>query len=380
MAAIAPAAGRLEAPISVPRRRRRLPILDRYIHRHVYWGVLIVLALLVAVFGFIEFVNELDETGKGYYGPTEAFRFVLKTLPLRALTLVPVTVLLGTLLGLSSLQATSELTAVRASGVSVARIGWAVLRAGVVFMVLTAAATEFLVPRLAQKAWQDRASAIAGEVAGRTEEGQTYWYRDGNRYINIRALRYGRLPTDIDIFEFDTQGTMYGYVHARDAIRGPGSGWTLRHVVRKRMDGQASAIEYLAQLQWDEFLSPSGGAAAELDAESLALTELREYVRDLRSRGQNAERYELALWRKLALPVTAFAMLLVAIPFVFGAFGLKSTSHRLAIGALVGIVFFLGDQILAQAGQLAGVSPALTAFIPSVAVTVFGLALFARVH
>lgn len=347
-------------------------LLDRYVVGHLAAAFVLVIAILLALFGFLDFVDELDETGRGRYGAWDALYFVALTLPTRLLALVPVAALLASLLGLGSLHARNELTAMRAVGLSPRRIGLAVARAGILLLVAMVLLAEVIAPALAERAWTRRAHAIAGDVLAQGEDHTGFWFRDRERFIHVADMRYGHVPAGIEIFEIDASGRLQRFVQAEEAqSRGRGA-WLLLGVRDKRIDGGQVTLERLPALQWSGFLSPEEGAVTELDVDSLAPSALAAYAADLRRRGQRADRYEAALWRKLSIPFATAAMLLISLPFAFGALGLHSTGQRVLAGAGIGIAFYLGEQILNQAGLLLGVPPALTAPLPALALAACG--------
>lgn len=322
------------------------------------------LALLIAVFSFLDFVDELDETANANYEVTDAAQFVLLTTPVRALSLIPATALLASLLGLGMLDHGRELIAMRAAGVSSRRIGWSVMKAGLLLMLLVATLAEFIVPGLAQRAWTQRTIALSGDTFVQSGSGEHFWHRDGHRFISVRDMAYGQIPTDIDIYEFGEAGDLKVFIHAAKADLNQEGHWVLINVEKKEFVPGDVHVSYYPTLEWQAFLSPQQGAVTELDVESLAPTDLYAYARDLRARGENAERYELALWRKINIPFATGAMVLLSVAFVFGAFSRTGIAKRIVYGAGVGIAFYLGDQILAQAGLLLGLEPALTATAP----------------
>ncbi len=357
-----------------------MKILDRYIRQHLIQGFVLVLLVLVSIFSFLDFVEELDDIALGTYGTFDAIRFVLMTVPERALWLVPVSALLGCLIGLSVLDHNNELEVMRASGVSVQRIGWSVLKSTGMLIVIVIVFAQYVNPALGERAWRDRALAIAGDVVLRKDSGTNFWFRDGRRFISIRDMVYGRIPTEIEIYEFNERGELVIFTEAREAISSGNGAWILQDVTRKRFNGLKIELERLAELQWEAFLSPDQGAVIELDAESIAPSDLYFYARDLRSRGQNANRYELTLWRKINIPFTTLAMVLVAFPFVFAGNGRGGIGLRVLLGAGIGIAFYLVDQVLAQVGLLAKISPALTATAPAATLFLFALFSLRRVR
>ena len=97
-------------------------ILDRYIGRSILLTSLLVLMTLVALASIFAFISELDDVGKGNYTVIGAAQYVFLTIPGKAYLLFAPAVLLGSLLGLGALASNSELTVMRAAGVSGARI------------------------------------------------------------------------------------------------------------------------------------------------------------------------------------------------------------------------------------------------------------------
>jgi lipopolysaccharide export system permease protein len=106
--------------------------------------------------------------------------------------------------------------------------------------------------------------------------------------------------------------------------------------------------------------------------------ELFQYVRELERRHQPVARYAQELWAKIDLPLAMAAMIMIAVPFVFGPLRTQSTGQRMMIGAMIGIVFSLVQQITTYLGQLLNLSPALTATVPSVVLMGLAFYLFRR--
>ena len=183
-----------------------------------------------------------------------------------------------------------------------------------------------------------------------------------------------------EIYEFEDQGGLATFTEAREAEPQSDGAWLLKDVVRKRISGFEIGVERLPTLHWEAFLSPEQGAVIELDAESLSPSDLFQYARDLRSRGQSADRYELTLWRKINVPFATLAMVLIAIPFVFGQHNRGGIGRRVLLGSGLGVLFYLIDQVLAQLGLLAEFNPALTATAPAAMLFLLALLMLRRVR
>ena len=111
-------------------------LLDRYVIRAMLGGVFVVMAVLLTLFALFLFANQQDDIGIGTYTALDAFWFVLLNIPQQIYELLPIGVLIGTLLGLGQLARGSELTVMRAAGVSVWRIAGSVAMAGLLLVAL----------------------------------------------------------------------------------------------------------------------------------------------------------------------------------------------------------------------------------------------------
>ena len=117
-----------------------MSVLDRYIVRSILGAVLLVMMVLLVLGALFMFIDQQDDVGIGHYTALDAFWYTLLNLPQLAYELLPITALIGSLLGLGSLARGSELTVIRATGVSVARLAGIALMAGLLLMLLEVAA------------------------------------------------------------------------------------------------------------------------------------------------------------------------------------------------------------------------------------------------
>src|ERR1700742_4511749 len=102
-----------------------MTVLDRYIVRSILGFVLLAETVLLILGGLVIFIDQQDDIGVGQYGTLNALMVTLLTLPQQTYELLPVTALIGSLLGLGQLARGSELVVIRATGVSTQRIAGA---------------------------------------------------------------------------------------------------------------------------------------------------------------------------------------------------------------------------------------------------------------
>ena len=147
-----------------------MTLLDKHIGIHVVWGTTLALLVLLSVFTFTEFVEDLDSVGRGTYSLLRAGEYMVLTLPRRAFELFPISALIGSLLGLGGLASNSELIVVRAAGVSLARITLSVMKAGALLMLVAIVVGEVLAPLCERLAQERRSVALSNQIALKTGE------------------------------------------------------------------------------------------------------------------------------------------------------------------------------------------------------------------
>ena len=330
-------------------------ILHRYLWGSLIRGYLPVLAILLAVFSLFVFVEEVDEVGRGRYTFWEAGAFVLFTLPERFVVLSPFIALLGSIMALGGLANGRELLAMQASGISHYQIAWAVMQVGIVFVLIIACLEEYVTPTLDQNAHMSRSLALSDSEVYQGKHG--LWFRENNRYIRIKTLKYGEIPQNIDIFEFNQDGEMVAYLYVEEAdVQNPQK-WILKNIQKKVINGFRVSEEALSSLAWDSPFNREEMRLLTLPASSLAPSDLFRYIGILQRKNQNVLRYELAFWGKIF-------MILVALPFAFGPLRSASAGKRIMLGGLVGIGYYLTTEILEHLGILLGASAFLTTIIP----------------
>ena len=369
-----------------------MTLLERYIAVAALRALGAVCAGLTSLFSLLEFVDQLRDVGKGQYRLIDALVYVLLTAPARLLQLMPASMLLACLFALGALATRGELTAMRAGGVSPGRIVGAVFKVGAATVISLFLLAEFVIPAAQQMAQAERASRLSSAQAARS--GNSFWARGDHQYLNVRQFTDGNIPRDIYVYEFAGSGELQTLIQADHAEVRPDGTWLLKGVVRKQFTGDRSAAEgiprsasgatreietdRLGSLAWRSFLRPRQASLLILPPESMQPVELYQYVRELERRHQPVGRYAQELWAKIDLPLAIAAMIMIAVPFVFGPLRTRGIGQQMMIGTLIGIVFSLVQQITIYLGELFNVSPALTATLPSLLLMALALYLFRR--
>lgn len=345
--------------------------IDRHIGSSFLRSFGLVVIILVVLFSFLELLSQLDDVGKGNYQVRDVFLFIGLTLPRRMLDLMPISTLLGSVVALGLLADHGELLAMQAGGISVQRICWSMFATGTILIIFTAMLAEMIVPPLDQLARKKRARAVSGSDFTLTKQG--FWVRRGNTYIHVGKTLSGNTASDLDIFEADKTGHLKTYTYAREANIQNRDQWVLREITRKNFTDEGIKTTRIPSLTLDSFLSSEQVGFLEIPADSLSSSDLYRYAEAMRENGQNVDRYMLSLWRKLSVPLSTGAMVLLSLTFVFGFTRRITAGKRIMVGSFVGVLFYSGDQVMVHLGLLLSLSPVIIAMTPVVLISGFAL-------
>jgi lipopolysaccharide export system permease protein len=351
--------------------------LDRYVAIHVIVGTAFALAIVLAVFTFIAFIDELGGVGRGEYTYAHAARYVLLTTPLRAFTLFPIAAVVGSLLGLGVLAANRELTAARAAGISVARISTAVMKGAVVLLVVAVFVGEVLAPRTETVARDQRAEAMGEQWAAQTSTG--FWARDGNSFIHIGEVLPGNRLGKVDIYEFDEGGRLRVATRAQTAVYEDGT-WHLTGLRQSEIGDDGVVQRRIERAVWSSGFRPDLVKVVRIDPEGLSAMGLGRYIQYLRTNGLSAARFQLALAKKFVYPIACAVLIYLTLPLVLGRLGAVGVGQRVVVGSLLGIAFHILNEASGHVGLVYGVNPYLSATLPTALFLGFGVWMMRRIN
>jgi lipopolysaccharide export system permease protein len=357
-------------------------LIGRYLRREVLLAVSFVLFGFLALFAFFDFINELDDIGRGGYRLQHAFFFVLLGLPSHIYELMPIAALIGSIYALSQLASNSEFTVMRAAGLGRRRALSVVARIGLALAVLTALVGEVLSPSAERLAQQLRLSAIGGSVTGQFRSG--LWVKDTERDADggVRQMRFvniGELLPDgtlrgVRIHEFDARMNLRSLVSADSADFTRKRGWRLvgveeiRFIEETAVAGspavgtrRATAVETV----WRTELTPELLGVLLVQPDRMSGFNLLRYIGHLRENAQDTGLYEIAFWKKIVYPLAVVVMMALALPFAYMQARAGGTGYKVFAGIMLGIAFHFLNGLFSHLGLLNTWPPWLSVSIPS---------------
>lgn len=357
--------------------------LERYIANSVLISILIIIFIIVCLASLFALVDQLNDF-KNNYGIWQAVQYVIMTSPRRLYDNLPMAALVGSLIGLGSLASRSELTVMRAAGMSTGRIVVAVLRPILFIMIISVLIGEYVVPITETKAQANKELALSYDVSQQLIE-QTVlegsWHRQGNEYIRINSVQPNGLLIGVTRYYKDGQRIDYAS-YSKQAIF-QNNQWILKDTTTTCFEENFTKVVKQDTAQW---LTPTPACAPNTNDKviaaepinitpqllntissnptNLALTGLWQYIHYLKKQNLNNDNYWLAFWKKLLQPFQTLALVVLAISFIFGPLRSVTMGQRIFTGVVIGFVFKIIQELLGPASLVFHFPALLAALIP----------------
>lgn len=376
--------------------------IRRLLHREIWVSVAFVALAFLTLFSFFDLVEELGDIGKGPpaspYRLIHAAAFTLLLAPSRLYELLPIAVLIGSIFVMARLAQSSEFTILRTSGMGPWRALKTLLWMGVIFVLLTFALGDYIAPQAARAA-----QLLKSKFTGQISLGQTgAWLKDRQQFSNF-AVNVGALDGDggmnrVKIYEFNSKGQILSTAEAATG-RVEADAWILKNVQRQEFFIPTIAVfetqsfslskaataahlarversQLLAEWRWPTGISAEMVSVALLKPERMGTLDLFQYIRHLQINGQTSQRYEIEFWRKAFYPLSCLVMMVLALPFAYLHFRSGAISGYVFAGVMIGISFFMLNNVFGYIGNLNDWTPWLTAALPGLIYSLASLSAF----
>jgi LPS export ABC transporter permease LptG len=354
--------------IRIPRLRMPAPgLLDRYISQtYLRIAGLSFLALL-GLFYISTFLDRSDKVFKGQATLSEVGTLLIYLTPRFIYFVIPIAALLSVLVTFGLLSRNSELTVMKACGISLYRASLSVVLlslafSGVIFGL------EQRVLALANR----RAEVIDSKIRGRTprvfdalnrqwvvgRQGAIYHYA----YFDPEARELARLT----IYEPGTDPWSLARMTSAETARYGGGAWA-GHKVNVG-DFSSAAPKWKTFGEHALALEPPDYFETEQPiAEMMTVGQLRRYVQELSASGLNVMSLAVEFHHKLAFPFVTLVMTLLAIPFGVST-GRRGALYAVGLGIILALSYWIVTSLFVALGKSGLLTPVLAAWAPNIIV------------
>jgi len=374
------------ATIEAPSRSRfvgRFPqVVDYYLLRNFlfYFALLLVgFILLFEIFTFFDLLDDIASHRASFMDIANYFRYLSYYLIYQ---LAPLACLVSILITLGIMTKNNELVAFKAAGISLYRIALPLLLTGGVVTIGLIAFDQTYLPYANQRSEELR-NIIRGSPPQTYYQPQRQWiFGNNSKIYNYQLFDPDRsLFGGLSVFELDPQTfALRRRVYAERASWEPRQGaWILESGwIRDFKDGSIARYAEFPVIELPELDEPPAYFTREIRQSSqMDWWELRNYIARLRRSGFDVARFEVQLHKKLAFPLIAPIVILLAIPFSI-LVGSRGAVGGLALGVGLAIVYWATAALFEAMGGVGQLPAILSAWSPDFIFFFFGLYFFLK--
>lgn len=318
--------------------------LSRHIFHSIFMAIFMALCIIV---GLDMAAAIIDETGaiQRNYQFDDVLVFVLTKLPSTIYEYIPFSALIGCLYGLGLLAGNSEVTVMRASGVSLLRIVYFVMKPVFFFIIIAVLIGEYFAPYLDQRAdgtreYLRKGSAYQDSAAG-------LWIKEDRMFMHFNAVFPGGVLYGVTRYQFnDEQELVQASFATRATYNADEEFWVEENVSITRFKDKKVSTEKRLTRQWNSKLSPQILTVNVLPADSLPISTLISHIKFLEQQYMDSAVYELAFWKKMMQPLVIISLVLVGVSFVLGPLRETTMGFRIFVGVVIGISFKMIQDLL----------------------------------
>jgi LPS export ABC transporter permease LptG len=351
-------------------------ILDDYVLRDFAVNLAMVLAtflMLLLVFTLFELLGDIL---RNQVSPLVVGEYLLSVSPYFLYNITPLSILLAVLITLGLMQRSNEITAIKATGISIYRIVTPVLVTCALLACALFFFDQFYLPHA-----NKRQDALRNQIKGKPT--QTYLNPDRKwifgQHSNIYYYQlfdserdqFGRLT----VFQFDpatfrlTQRIYAERAHWEETLHR----WVCTQGWERDLRG--SAIESYRAFEVATFAGvsepPTYFKKEVKQSSEMSYKELRRYIHDLQESGFEVVRLRVQLEKKFAFPMIALVMAVLAIPFSLSA-GRRGTIAGVAVAVAIAVVYWTVSGLFEAMGNISQLPPFLAAWSPDLIFALLG--------
>jgi lipopolysaccharide export system permease protein len=347
--------------------------LHRYVVREylkIFGLTLSTLILIYVVVLFLQKINLFIKNRAPLYLIFEYFLYRVPEVTFQ--WTLPYAVLLATLLTLGMLSRHSEITAMKAGGVSLYRITLPLLFIALIISFFSFLGNEYIVPLTNQRVRYLVSVKVRKEQPSSFFKNYKIWYRSDHHIFNIQLLDPRKKVLEgFTLYQLDDSFRCIQRIDAREAkwINGK---WRLYQGAMRDFDKSGSIrmtpfeeMEYPLPENWESFQT------IDRQSEEMSYTELRTYIQKIQSAGYDATRYIVDFYSKYSYPLLNLIMVLIGVPFALKTGRSGGVALSIGLSVMIGFAYGVTFYLFLSFGRSGILSPILSSWTPTL---LFGLA------
>lgn len=353
-----------------------LGCIDRWVLRQTMKFFLLVLVAVGGLYVAINFSEQVEEIQKNHVPLVVVASFYLHLLPQILHDTLPLAFLIAFLGTTAVLEKNNETVALKAAGISLARLALPLLGVGLVLSIALFVLDETVVQK-ANRTSQKLEDVIKGRHGPRTyrfTDHSFVFLPDGRTVVNF-LLFDAEKKTLVrpSVYVFDDALALRARWFAQKATYKDGTWWGEQVWSRVFLpDGGEDFSPKSARVALPVAVGPEYFSREFRKPSEMSFRELEAYIRRLKTAGYKVDRLLVQLHQKLAYPLSLVLLPWLALPYAF-RLGRKGTVVGIATALVLAMAYFSLTALATKLGEVSLLPPVLAAWTPTVTFALLAL-------
>jgi len=357
-----------------------MKILHRYVLKLLLKNLALSLLALVFLFLIFDFFDRIDNIlAEGASVGTTLLYFLCKV-PLMLSLMSPVALMVSILFTIGLLSKSSEVTAMRASGVTVWSVALPVFFTGLALSGIAFGLNEVLVPYSQKMASQIYNIDIRKKDARGGYSQNDFWWRTGTTFYSAQTFDSSTNElTGFSSFEISPQ---FDIQRRTDAERvrwvNKNLGWNMLGINEYRFGarstpnaGQPPSAPTIDQRSFHSLPlpiqeTPNDFFEVKSDPYTMTISQLRRFIKRQSQNGLDVSGYLPSLYEKFSFPFVNFIIALVVVPFALRPARSGSMAGGVLAGLIIGFSYYAVHSFSLALGKAELIPPGLSAWLANI--------------
>ncbi len=355
-----------------------MKIIHRYVLKQFLKNLASTLILLITLFIVFDAIDRFDKILESEVGFATAIKYFLYKIPLTLNLMLPAAALVSVLFTIGILSKNSEVTAMRASGLTIFWIARPILVASFLLSLLSIFLQETIVPDYTRRVREIYNIDIRKKDQKGTYSQKNFWWRSGDTFYsaNMFDSRTGSL-LDFSKFTLSSAFSIKDRVDAEEvSYLGPSLGWSMKNVTEYAFaQGEAPTIKSrtshplpIPQVAEDFY-------QAKTDPFTMSYRELRTFIKAQEANGLSVKSYMSDLYAKISFPFVIFIVTLTGLPFALVPARSGSLAFSFLIGTCIGFSYYAVHSFSISLGRAELFPPLVAAWTATILLGLVGFVL-----
>lgn len=350
-------------------------ILHRYVLRLLLRNLAIALMVFVFLFLVFDFFDRIDNILAEGASVLLTVQYFFFKVPHILTLMFPVAMMVAILFTVGLLSKSSEITAMRAAGITVRSIAMPMFAVGIILSIGSLIINETVVPYS-----QRRAKEIYNiDIRQKDKRGgysqSEFWWRAKNRFFSVDT--FDSRSNELLGFSMFELSPAFKTQRRTDAARvrwvTRELGWSMQEVSEVRFDRPEHPRETaFRSLPLPIKEAPSDFYELRTEPSTMTIAQLRRFIRQQAQNGIEVSEYVPYLSEKFAFPFFNFVIVLVVIPFALRPARSGSMASSVLAGLIIGFSYYAVHSFSMAMGKAEILSPAFSAWIANLLMGAIG--------